>query len=81
MNKSLLALFLVCAIAGMAYAAGPSPYNEVEEQDDARQLIQLVKALQNMEDIEDQVSQQSTGKRATAQFFGSLIKHGLSLLG
>ena len=44
MNKSLLALLLVCAIAGMAYAA---PY-EVEEQqdDDARQLIQLLQTLE-----------------------------------
>ena len=39
MDKSLLALLLVCAIAGMTYCASPS---EVEEQDneDAQRLIQ-----------------------------------------
>ena len=83
MNKSLLTLFLVCAIAGMAYAVDPSPYNEVEEQDDddARQLIQLLKALQTMDEIEDRVSQQSTGKRANAQFNWKGLLSGALKLG
>ena len=72
MDKSLLALLLVSAIVGMAYAA---PY-EVEEQEheDAQQLIQLVKALKRMEKMADQ---QSTGQEAKAQWLGL----ALNLLG
>ena len=77
MNKSLLALLLVCAIAGMAYA---SPYREVEEQDDdeTQQAIQLLRALRDME--EEEVNEQDVGRRANAQWgfvkrlAGSLVK-------
>ena len=82
MNKSLLALLLVCAIAGMAFAF---PNNDVgsDVPDEATpgRIIQLLKILQTMEEMEDQVSQQSNGKKATAQFWGSLAKHAAGLLG
>ena len=77
MNKSLLALLLVCAIAGMAYA---SPYREVEEQDDdeTQQAIQLLRALRELED--EEVNEQGAGKRANAQFWGAVKRIGGSLL-
>ena len=50
MNKSLLALFLVCAIAGMAYGY---PYSEEEQQN-----IQLLNTLQAMEEMKEEVNQQ-----------------------
>ena len=73
MNKSLLALFLVCAIAGMVYA---SPYREVEEQDDdeTQQAIQLLRALREME--EEEVNQQGAGKNAKAQFWRTAKRIG-----
>ena len=71
MNKSLLALLLVCAIAGMAYA---SPYREVEEQDDdeTQQAIQLLRALR---DMEEEVNEQGVGEKAKPQWFGRALKY------
>ena len=74
MNKSLLALLLVCTIAGMAYAAS---YND--EEQDARQLIEVLQALQSMEDMNEQVNQQSSV--AKAQFLGRIISGLSNLLG
>ena len=70
MNKSLLALLLVCAIAGMAYAA---PY-EVEEQEyeDTQQLAQLLKDLKTMKEM---VKQHSTDQDARAQLWGTALRH------
>ncbi len=81
MNKSLFAVLLVCAFAGLAYAA---PYNdEMEEQDETQQAIQLLKALQSLQEMEDeQVNVQQGGGRnpgAKSQWFRKAlgIAHGL----
>ena len=77
MNKSLLALLLVCAIAGMACA---SPYREVEEQDDDEneQAIQLLRAIKTMEELEEKVNKQGVSKKAKAQLLGTLGSYVLS---
>ena len=92
MNKSLLAVLLVCALAGLAYAGsynGPynGPYNEVaEKQDETEQAIQLLKALQSLEEMQDmeeeKVSQQqSVGKTAKKQWFSKALGIAHHLLG
>ncbi len=84
MNKSLFAVLLVCAFAGLAYAA---PYNdEMEEQDETQQAIQLLKALQSLQEMEDEqvnVQQQQGGGRNTAksQWFRAALGAAHHLLG
>lgn len=69
MNKSFFALLLVCAIVGMSYGAR---YNEVEEQDNEMTVEQVMKVLNALQEMEEQANQQSVGKKAKAQIWGTL---------
>ena len=77
MNKAILAVLLVVAIAGMTYAY-PGGYNG--EQDEDQQAIQLLNALQKIQETDEEVNQQSSfGKKAKSQWFRKAlgIAHGL----
>ncbi len=76
MNKSLFAVLLVCAFAGLAYADSPSSagppsagYLNNNEVDEAQKVIQLVKALQSLQEMEEAnvQQQQGGGRRNTAK--------------
>ncbi len=76
MNKSLFAVLLVCAFAGLAYAGGDrnmanvrnsaSAPNNDKEQDETEQAVQLLKVLQSLKEMEDEqvnVQQQQSDQR------------------
>ena len=69
MNKSLLALLLVCAIAGMGYGY---PWSEEEDQ----QTIQLLNTLQAMEEREEEVNKQEDDDDEEPNAQGVLKKVG-----
>ncbi len=81
MNKSLFAVLLVCAFAGLAYAA---PYND--EVDETQQAVQLLKALQSLQEMEDkqvnvQQQQGDGGNIVKSQWFRAALGAAHHLLG